>query len=124
MTYLDELATRGAEATSEATRDEVKARGPGWIAFGDFNLSLQNAFELWDGVSKSLRRIWLGFHGTEHHRSILQSSKQKRTARISKTLRCGRKSTSGFRKGGREIEAAIKEITFSRQASTEGQGDG
>ncbi|KAL8830353.1 MAG: hypothetical protein Q9170_005766 [Blastenia crenularia] len=49
LNYLDELPSR-PEPTSEATRDEIKSKGQGWIAHGDFNRSLLHAFQLWDAV--------------------------------------------------------------------------
>ncbi|KAL9599757.1 MAG: hypothetical protein Q9219_003640 [cf. Caloplaca sp. 3 TL-2023] len=50
LTYLDELFTR-SDPTSEATREETKLRGQGWVKHCDFNLNLDHAFHLWDAVS-------------------------------------------------------------------------
>lgn len=49
-TYLDELFTRD-DPTSEATRAEMKAKGPEWCQYCDFAGSLDDAFHLWDAVS-------------------------------------------------------------------------
>lgn len=51
-TYLDELFTRD-DPTSEATRAEMKAKGPEWCQYCDFAGSLDDAFHLWDAVSPS-----------------------------------------------------------------------
>ncbi|KAL8938566.1 MAG: hypothetical protein Q9211_003155 [Gyalolechia sp. 1 TL-2023] len=49
LQYLDELCVR-PDPTSEATRIEMKGRGPDLMKYCDFELSLQHGFELWDAV--------------------------------------------------------------------------
>lgn len=54
MTYLDELFLR-PDPTAKATRVETKERCESeWVKYGNFELSQQRAWQLWDAVSRLL----------------------------------------------------------------------
>lgn len=55
LQYLDELSSR-PEPTSETTRNEMKNRGPEWMKYCDFELSLQHGFQLWDAVYSGIKQ--------------------------------------------------------------------
>ena len=50
-TYLDELNTRD-DPTSEQIRAEMRGKGQEWFPYSEFSNSLDDAFKLWDAVSR------------------------------------------------------------------------
>ena len=54
MHYLDDLCNY-PDATSKVTRAEVREKGQSWIQNSDFSGSLDDAFQVWDAVSRSVK---------------------------------------------------------------------
>ena len=50
-TYLDELIQR-EDPTSKENRLEMRQKGQSWVGYADFEASLDDAFHLWDAVSR------------------------------------------------------------------------